>query len=193
MPNHIANELKLVGPKDRIEKALEFLRGKEDFGMDFNAITPMPPWIYGSSPGVSGIGADDYAKWGRENTSLEWARTHWGTKWNAYGESAERNTADTLYFNTAWNGVPDLMQKIAWIFPDLQVHYRFADEDYGSANHGIWIFQDNDVLHSSSFGSGSKEAYELSFDLHADGQIPDWLRFDKQTWTYVVKEEEEEN
>ncbi|MFD0713209.1 hypothetical protein [Paenibacillus sp. GCM10027626] len=171
MPDHISNKLRIIGTNEQVKEVMEFIKyDSEGIGtIDFNKITPMPRWVYGSSPDVMGISLSDEKKWGRENTSLGWARQHWGTKWNAFSQPDTRNTEDTLYFQTAWNGVPDIIQKIAWIFPNVTLEYSFANEDLGSSNCGIYRFKENEVLEEIHYQSGSKEAYELAFDLAENG------------------------
>ncbi|AHW61445.1 hypothetical protein SAMN05444285_106101 [Draconibacterium orientale] len=55
----------------------------------------------------------------------DWSYANWGTKWNAYTQSLEKN--NVVFFNTAWNGVPDLMIKLSLIFPDVTLKYTFED------------------------------------------------------------------
>lgn len=191
MPNNISNKLKVIGTEDQIIQVLEFVKDdKLGVGsIDFNKITPMPKWIFGSSPDVMGISRRDEEKWGVENTSLNWARRNWGTKWNAYAQPDSRSVGDTLHFQTAWNGIPELIQKIAWIFPDVTIEYSFADEDYGSSNCGIFRFRENEILEETHYESSSKEAYELCFDLVCEGKIPEWYAFDAESNTYKCIED----
>lgn len=189
MPNHITNKLKIVGSSEQVKEVLEFIMS-DSLGcgtVDFNKITPMPKWVYGSSPDVKGITLADELKWGKENVCLDWARKNWGTKWNAYSQPDKRNTEDTIYFQTAWNGVPDLISKIAWIFPRVTIEYSFADEDTGSSNCGVYQFSEHIILESKEYESCSKEAYELAFELNSGGVIPSYYKFNdvKNTYEYV--------
>lgn len=193
MPNHITNKLKVVGNEEQVKEVMEFIKNDE-LGLgsiDFNKITPMPRWIYGSSPDVQGISREDIAKWGEKNTSLEWARNNWGTKWDAYGQDDSRNNENTIYFMTAWNGVPALIQKIAWIFPNVTLEYSFADEDLGSNNNGIFKFKENEILEKIQHENDSKEAYEIAFELCECGEIPSYYQFNKEINTYEYLEDEE--
>lgn len=186
MPNHISNKVKVVGTKEEIREVLEFIKiDDEGVGtIDFNKITPMPKWVYGSNPEVIGISRGDEEKWGRENTALAWMRRNWGTKWGAYSQPDSRNTEDAIFFQTAWNGTPDLIQKIAWIFPNVIIEYSFADEDLGSSNCGFYRYKENEVLEEIQYDSRSKEAYELAFDLVERGEVPEWYKFNEITGTY---------
>ena len=123
MPNHIRNSVRFSGDQKQIDELLESIKG-EGRVIDFEKITPMPRWIYGSQPSVTGITQEDREKYGKQNTVLEWSYANWGTKWNAYEDSREGNK---LYFETANGAVPGLMQKLAWIYPDVLIEYEFYD------------------------------------------------------------------
>lgn len=186
MPNHISNKLKVIGTDDQVKEVMEFIKiDSEGIGtIDFNKITPMPKWVYGSQSNVIGISNEDIEKYG-ENNSLDWAREHWGTKWGAYQQPDSRSNNDTVFFETAWNGVPKLIHKIAWIFPEVIIEYSFADADLGSSNCGVYRFKDTEVLSETHYEACSKEAYELSFELVNNSDVPEYLKFDKSKNTYV--------
>lgn len=57
-------------------------------------------------------------------TWFEWSIATWGTKWNAYNQSFEE--PNILWFDTAWNGVPQLIQKLSEIFPDVEFHCKHS-------------------------------------------------------------------
>lgn len=193
MSNHVFNKLKIIGTPEQIKEVKTFIQNdKLGIGtIDFNKITPMPKWVYGSSPDVKGIGQKDEHKWGKENTSLHWAKRNWNVKWNAYGQPDERNTEDTIYFQTAWSGVPVLIQKIAWIFPDITLEYSFADQDFGSSNCGKFRFKETKILGYVSCYNNSKEAYELSFELANNGEVPSEYVFNAEAYTYELVEANE--
>ena len=191
MPNHISNKVKIIGSDEEIKEVIEFIKiDEEGVGtIDFSKITPMPKWVYGSNREVISITRGDEEKWGRENTCLEWMRRNWGTKWGAYSQPDLRNTEDTIYFQTAWNGVPELIQKVAWIFPNVILEYSFADEDLGSRNCGIYQFKENEILKEVHYESLTKEAYDLAFELVENGEIPEWYKFNESTGTYECVED----
>lgn len=64
----------------------------------------------------------------------DWRCDNWGTKWNAY-ESYLCKSLDNkevlIEFQTAWNGVPYLIEKLVSSYPNLSFEYKFADEDTG--------------------------------------------------------------
>ncbi|MEC0234057.1 hypothetical protein P4H71_06895 [Paenibacillus kribbensis] len=190
MPNNITNRVKVIGTDEQIQELFEFIKN-DTLGIgtiDFNKITPMPKWVYGNSPEIRGISLDDEMLWGAENTVLGWSRKHWGTKWNAYAQPNDRNSKDTIFFETAWNGIPNLIQKLAWIFQKVEIEYSFADEDYGSSNCGFYRFEYDKINEKREYESRSEEAYELAFELVNNGEIPEWYIFNPETNTYECVE-----
>lgn len=190
MPNHVTNKLTINGTPKEINEVMAFIQvepteKKDEISgigtIDFHKITPMPKWVYGSDPSVKGISIEDEKKYGIENTVLAWSKKNWGTKWGAYGLGDSRNTANTIYFDTAWNGVPELMQKLAFIFPSVLLEYSFADEDFGR-NVAEYHFQGTTILHQHVPIGGSTEAYNLA--LKVKQEIPDWLVYNDETNTY---------
>lgn len=86
MPDDIKNKLRIIGTEEQVKEVMEFIKD-DSLGIgtiDFNKITPMPRWVYGSSPDVKAITIDDEEKWGKENLWFNWTRRNWGTKSNAY-------------------------------------------------------------------------------------------------------------
>ncbi|WP_078392041.1 hypothetical protein [Shouchella patagoniensis] len=191
MPNHISNKLKVIGLEKEVQAVMDFIKiDEKGIGtIDFSKITPIPKWIYGVSPDVKGISLEDEEKWGSENTILNWQRKHWGTKWNAYSQPDVRSSDDTVFFQTAWNGVEKLIQKIAWIFPNVVIEYSYADEDLGSSNNGIYTFKENEILKEIEYEFDSKEAYELAFELCENGKIPPHYKFNDALGTYEFVED----
>ena len=158
MPNYIRNRLVIKGTNEQIEEVKEFLKPKEKESegvIDFNNITPMPKWVFEGN-----LGKKEEEKYGKENCWYEWSIKNWGTKWNAFSSSESDNVIE---FETAWNGVPELISKLGVIFPDVEFEYSFADENIGY-NIGKFEFKDT-IITSTFLMGGSKEAYELAFDL----------------------------
>lgn len=92
-------------------------------------------------------------------TWYEWSIATWGTKWNAYNQ--EFDEPNVLWFDTAWSGVPQLIQKLSEKFPDVEFHYAYADEDLGS-NVGRGIIR-NGEIDMTIPEHGSNEAFEIMF------------------------------
>lgn len=63
----------------------------------------------------------------------DWSIWHWGTKWNAYETYLEtlNEYSVIISFQTAWNGVPNIIQKLTEMFPTITFDYKYADEDMG--------------------------------------------------------------
>ena len=177
MPNHIRNRLTINGTKEEIREVKEFLQGVNR-AIDFNKITPTPKWVFQGN-----ISFVEEEKYGAENCWYEWNRKNWGTKWNAYETKENENIIE---FTTAWNGVPELMSKLGLIFPSIEFKYQYADEN-NSYNVGSYIFKDTEIQ-KQTIENGSKEAYELYFDLWGNREE---FRFNPTTNTYEYIEEEE--
>lgn len=93
-----------------------------------------------------------------------WALENWGTKWNAYNQ---KRTADNeIWFDTAWSCVVQLIGKLSEKFPDAVFDYTWADENTGT-NCGQVIIQNKKAM-ASIPECGSKEAYELAFEMRPE-------------------------
>lgn len=77
----------------------------------------------------------------------DWSIKNWGTKWNAYDSSASMisDTSAVVWFDTAWSGVPDIIQKLIEMFPNIIFEYQFADEDMGY-NCGSGYSEDGEFI-----------------------------------------------
>lgn len=108
----------------------------------------------------------------RENGSInwyDWNRKNWGTKWNAYDQNDKRNTADTIYFQTAWSSPIALMQELSKMFPLVKISLAYADEDSGS-NAGKILFENGEAIEVNQPEGQSTEAYDIYFELHPDSK-----------------------
>jgi hypothetical protein len=95
----------------------------------------------------------------------DWAVANWGTKWNAYSSPDERDTENTIFFETAWSSSSMVITKLSALFPDLKFYLSYADEDSGS-NTGYIRFENGNVTLINLLQNQSKEAYDLYFELH---------------------------
>ena len=68
-----------------------------------------------------------------------WAIKNWGTKWNSYDNWYDGKSIIT--FNTAWSAPHSVIEKIAEMFPSVEIIHRWADEDIGS-NCGKFTYKD---------------------------------------------------
>ncbi len=68
---------------------------------------------------------------------------------------------NVLWFDTAWEGVPLLIQTLSEKFPDIEFLYAYADEDLGS-NVGKGIIRNGET--DMTFpDNGSNDAFEIVF------------------------------
>ncbi len=171
MPNHVINKLTIKASEPRVLEVKEFIKiekteeNQEAYGVgtiDFNKITPAPPWLFQGN-----LGREQEKKYGPENCWYEWNRNNWGTKWNAYSQPDERNTENTIFFQTAWNCPLDLIRKLSWIFPDVEFEIAWADEDLGY-NLGIVAFKDGVTVSETIPQGGTIEAKKLFFEITQD-------------------------
>lgn len=116
-------------------------------------------------------------------TWYDWSRKNWGTKWNALEPSVI--SENCIEFDTAWNSVISLIEKLSAIFPDVVFEYKYADEDTG-CNCGYGTIK-NGVSEMVFPEKCSREAYELAFELR-----PDYAKYySLEDGNYVSKEDEE--
>jgi hypothetical protein len=91
-----------------------------------------------------------YATW------YEWACDNWGTKWNAYSiETAE----NSITFDTAWAAPVMVMNKLAGLFPNVEITHYWADEDAGG-NCGHTVYHNGGTKVEILFDHSSR-AYEI--------------------------------
>lgn len=105
---------------------------------------------------------DNYKKYGSA-TWYRWCLNNWGTKWNAYDVSLWVNETEDgaiITFDTAWSGVPDLIEKLAKKFPNIYFEYKFADEDFAQ-NTGYGDTDEEGNLYMNYPDGDSDEAVEL--------------------------------
>ena len=106
---------------------------------------------------------DNFKQYGA-TTWYEWRIANWGTKWNAYDCYTDDPCSGKLEFNTAWDGVPFIIQKISESFPDVLIHYGWADEDIGN-NTGRIDFKNGEDIWFDIPEGGSKHAFEIACDI----------------------------
>ena len=131
----------------------------EDRFPDFNKIIPHPDCDeYNDIPSQEAV--KNSANWW-----YRWNIDNWGTKWNSYSHCS--NEYGTYTFNTAWNGVPALIQEVSRQNPDIEIEYVYADEDSGF-NVGKFIFLNGNILFSIIPQGVTKESYDIYFELNPE-------------------------
>lgn len=195
MPNNVTNRLIITGSPTDVYNVLNFLGMNKNGSIivNFENITPIPPWVYGYNSDT--INISNIEKYGEENTIIGWCWDNWGTKWNAYGQIDDRSRTPilynvnctvisaTVYFTTAWSGVEQLMQKVCWIFPNVNIQYSFCDENSGY-NLASYEFKDTDIISEYIPEEGSKEAFELYLDITQKTPEESYIKYNPNTDNY---------
>jgi hypothetical protein len=96
-----------------------------------------------------------------------WSIANWGTKWNAYATNDKRNTHNIIYFQTAWSAPIPVITELSRKFPNVSLILQYADEDTGY-NVGNLVFEGGNVIQRNVPKGGTKEAYEMCFELRPD-------------------------
>lgn len=154
MPNWIANKLTIKDP-EAFKAIVEFLPE-----MDFEKIIPMPDYIY---KGL--LGRVEEEIYGRENCWYDWSIKNWGTKWNADNTYIDYEN-QSIYFQTAWDGVPKLMGLLSQKF-NAEFIYKYADEDR-FMNTGNFSFNNGKVVNHTynNWNYGAYRTYEECWEWH---------------------------
>ena len=211
MPNHVANILTFNGETERVNQILAFIQNDEQ-ALDFNKIIPMPetyrkydttnhPNARGlevgkhigwrdDSPLVTEELIEEYKRATKEQAELygavgwyDWSREYWGTKWNAYDCIAEGNT---ILFDTAWNAPLPIYEQLARMFPDIELHIVFADEDAG-CNTGELTFKNGELVEENFPEDDTDESWALYFATH--DYATDYYKKVDGKWRYVEDED----
>lgn len=173
MPNHVTTILE--APKE----VIDFLKS-EGSEVDFNTVIPQPDdndpvftaerHEYKNKDGeVWGVG---YSLGGY--SPMDWARSHWGTKWNAY--DIERPDETHVQFDTAWNHPDPVISALSLKFPDADLHVKYADEDTGY-NLGEYWMTNGTLTQELDLEDGSDEALDFA----------SWIKYGK-SYTEVKAE-----
>lgn len=186
MPNHVKNRITVLGTEQEVQKVFDLLKGEpyEDGTprlVDFNKIIPQPDNIFNGD-----LGEKERQKCiaeGRPNW-LDWNTKHWGTKWGAY--SIKPGEPNQVIFDTAWSFPEPVAQKLATIFPDIEILWYWADEDTG-CNTGKAHLKNGECW-TYSPENNSMKAYEIYFDLRPENR-EDYELVDGE---YRYKEEDED-
>lgn len=74
----------------------------------------------------------------------DWCIENWGTKWNAYDYGEVDENDNEIYFYTAWSAPHPIIEKLASMFPELQITHKWADENLGY-NCGQCVFEGGEL------------------------------------------------
>jgi hypothetical protein len=95
----------------------------------------------------------------------DWSVDTWGTKWNAcgYSEGIDYSEFEHFEFDTAWSAPVPVLTKLSEMFPKIDIHHKWADEDFGQ-NVGDVMYR-NGKIYMDLTPSSSKECLELASDV----------------------------
>lgn len=125
-------------------------------------------------------------------TWYEWCNQHWGTKWNSYGygeAKVDYQEGDALNFLTAWSALHPVMEKLAEMFPNVEIEHEWADEDIGH-NCGRYRYQ-NGVRIEEWFPETEREAIDLGCELMGLEPLDYGLALNAAGTDYVNLEDDE--
>jgi hypothetical protein len=101
----------------------------------------------------------------------DWNIANWGLKWNAYGFKSKKYLKDfpsnQIHFETANGGSKKVVEALSKLFLEVDFELAWASEDTGSGC-GRVSFKNGAIINVFIPAGGSKEAYELSFELNPD-------------------------
>lgn len=121
-----------------------------------------------------------------------WRNHHWGTKWNSYGygeAKVDYQDGDALNFLTAWSAPHPVMEKLAEMFPNVEIEHEWADEDIGH-NCGRYRYQ-NGVRIEEWFPETEREAIDLSCELMGLEPLDYGLALNAAGTSYINLEDDE--
>lgn len=180
MPNHVQNEISFYCTEDEVKEIKAFMTTEEsDF--DFNKLIPMPSNDDFIRDGMLSMDAKEKSS-GRN--WYDWSIENWGTKWNAYEVEWD---CESVRFWTAWSQVPKIVMALSDKFPNITMDYRWANEDIGYGVGECQAFCGMLIAKNQPLG-GTKEAYELAFDIWGTSPSECYLRYDENKGTYVYDE-----
>lgn len=165
MPNHITTVVRIDASSTKIDEIIEALSydkgGEEKEGAfpDFNKIIPQPDNIFNqniTSEQKVELNANGIPNW------YDWNCENWGTKWNSYDNQQEGD--DQFAFETAWSHPFPVMEAMSKMYPDVTFEIAYADEDTGY-NVGKYTLEGGEVTYENIPKGGSKEAYEIVFEV----------------------------
>lgn len=178
MPNWVINQLKVSGKG--ADKILQKYIDSEKEYFDFNKVIPMPKELSEteeSSSTPKEVFERNKRKYGYASW-YDWAIDNWGTKWNAHDAYIVAN-GDEVWFQTAWSAALPIVEKLSENHPELEFEIKYADEDIGY-NTGLVVYKNGKIIELYEPLGGSKEAYELYFDLWGE----DGWEWNEETQSY---------
>lgn len=175
MPN-VFNFLHIQAPESVYKAIFETIAAKEAGigSIDFSNITPMPAW-------VTSLAQDDITR--------EWCQQAWGSDTNAIDPKASADVYDGgsgIYFITHASDVRDLMSSLSRMYPSCYIDYMWAHQDIDKGA-GAMQFCSGQTTVTWVPIPGSRQAYELAFDILHAKPADYGMVFDPAIGNYVWK------
>lgn len=117
-----------------------------------------------------------------------WRNRNWGTKWNAYQAHFDQES-QSIHFLTAWDAPLLVMDKLSQMFPEIKMDLQWVDEDIGH-NVGHIVFLAGEPIDGDIPEGGSREAFEMAFQIHGAEAADFNLVLDEKEGNYVYQESE---
>lgn len=98
----------------------------------------------------------------------DWCCREWLSKWGAY--DADPYVNNTMCFKSANASIAPVITKLAEMYPDIDIEYKWSDEDFGR-NVGVMKFSGGKMVLNHTPSDYSEEAYAIvreCWDLTVD-------------------------
>ena len=123
------------------------------------------------------------------HTWYRWCSENWGTKWNAQdGSVVSKDDPQCLIFDTANSSPRPIIRALSEKFPEILFTIEWSDEDMGY-NVGAQTYYSGKIIMETIPEPGSREAYEMAFEIHGTSPEEHFLRYDEKTGTYEFDED----
>lgn len=200
MPNHVTNKVTFKGSPERVKELREKCKdGEREFS--FQSFYPMPVELFGTTSPARIVSEEEMQEWRDKfergelkeyerdsrpiteqqskdfkkrfgtNNWYDWHIQNWGTKWDCYDVFVNEGEDHLIQFNTAWSTPLVAMAKLSELFPDIEIHVKYADEDFGS-NVGYYTLMGG-IIAESYAPIYSKESVEMAMEIFGDKDY--WL------------------
>lgn len=184
MPNDITNRITLVNATEQDIKSFKerYFNDKEEF--DFEKVIATPLELLAtkeSSKTPKAVYDNNKRKYGYRSW-YDWRVDNWGTKWNSYDNEGWQG--NSFKFITAWSCPFEIVMELSKQNPHLHFQIEFADEFIGEYV-GVYEFKNGEAIRQDRYPDGSKEAYELAFEL--DECAENYYQYNDTIGTYELK------
>ena len=131
MPNWCENELEVRGKPEEITELLKAIKTEES-NFDFNTVIPYPK-EYADPDRLVRAWEKEHGKHcpykdGYNQGGYEWCIANWGTKWNACDIGIDFiDGYAKIEFRTAWSPPVQIVEKLAQMFPTLELTLAFFE------------------------------------------------------------------